>query len=119
MKIRQNGFTLIEMLIALIIVTVAFTAVIFSINQNVRTLHYLQRKTAAIWLAEDVITRSQLKLLRANSGSETMLSRHLNWRIESKSTESAAVVELRVTITDIEDQSTLLSMTAYRGATGG
>lgn len=111
---KQRGFTLIEMLIALVIVSIAFAAVIFSVNQNVRTLTYLQRKTAAIWLAEDVVTRAQLGLLRADTGTETLLKSPLNWRITQKNTQNASVVELTITVTD--DQGSLISVTAYKGS---
>lgn len=112
---KQRGFTLIEMLIALVIVSIAFAAVIFSVNQNVRTLTYLQRKTAAIWLAEDVVTRAQLGLLRADSGTETLLKNPLHWRVTSKNTQNAAVAELTITVTDDQGQGPLISVTAYKG----
>lgn len=118
-KKRESGFTLIEMLIALVIVSVAFTAVIFSVNQNVRTLLALQRKTAAIWLAEDVITRAQIGFLRADSGSDTLLTYPMRWRITSKNTQNPKVIELTVTVTDAENQSILMKQTAYKGAGRG
>lgn len=116
---KHQGFTLIEMLIALVIVSVAFAAVIFSVNQNVRNLTYLQRKTAAIWLAEDVVTRAQAGLLRADSGNDTLLTHPMQWKLITKNTENPQVVELTITVTDSQDQSTLMTLTAYKGAGRG
>lgn len=110
----QQGFTLVEMLIALLIVSISFSAIIISVNENVRTLMRLQEKVAASWVAEDVITRAQLGLLKANSGSQRLLNKEWRWRVITKSTENLYVQELQVSV-DNQQQNTVLTMTAYNG----
>jgi general secretion pathway protein I len=110
----QQGFTLIEMLIALVIVSISFSAIILAVNENVRTLSKLQETVAASWVSEDVITRAQLGLLKGNSGTQRILNKEWLWRIQVKSTENAYVQQLIVTV-DNEHQVTVLTITAYNG----
>ncbi len=110
----QRGFTLIEMLIALVIVSIAFSAIILSVNENARTLLKLEEKVAANWVAEDVITRAQLGLLKGASGTQRMLNREWRWETRLKSPGIDSVQELQVTIYN-QRQIGVLTMTGYLG----
>lgn len=110
----QRGFTLIEMLIALVIVSIAFSAIILSVNENARTLLKLEEKVAANWVAEDVITRAQLGLLKGASGTQRMLNRQWRWETRTKSSGIDSVQELQVTIYN-QRQIGVLTMTGYLG----
>ena len=51
--IRSNGFTLIEVLVALAIFAVAGAALSTAIQGNVRNANYLKDKTLANWIANN------------------------------------------------------------------
>lgn len=108
------GFTLIEMLIALVIVSISFSAVILSVNENARTLLKLQETVAANWVGEDIISRAQLGLLKANAGTEQMLNLNWRWELRVKSTENEFVQELQVTIYN-QTQQKVVTVTGYNG----
>ena len=110
----QKGFTLVEVLIALLIVSIAFGALLFSVNQSARGAVRLEEKVAATWLAEDLITRAQLGLLKAGKGSQASLNRNWQWEIRSKFTQSTSVQEIEVYIFN-QQQETVLMKTAYVG----
>lgn len=111
---NQKGFTLVEVLIALLIVSIAFSAILFSVNQNVRTELRLEEKIAATWVAEDVISRAQLGLLKANNGVQSSLNKEWGWQLRTKSTQGAYVQEIEVTILDTQKNTVLVS-TGYIG----
>lgn len=52
-KNKQSGLTLIEVLIALAIVSIALTAIIKATAENIRATSYLQKKAFAQWLAQN------------------------------------------------------------------
>lgn len=54
-KRNESGLTLIEVLIALAILSIALTAVIKSASQNIRNTLYLQDRTIATWVGTNVI----------------------------------------------------------------
>lgn len=117
MKIRrkiQCGFTLIETLIALVIVSISFSAIILSVNENARTLRKLQETVTASWVAEDVINRAQLGLLKANTSTQRMLNQNWQWELKTKSTGNDFVQEIEVTVYNPAQQKVLTS-TGYMG----
>lgn len=111
---NQSGFTLVEVLIALLIVSIAFSAILFSVNQNVRTELRLEEKIAAMWVAEDIISRAQLGLLKAKNGVQTSLNKEWSWLINTKATQNAYVQEIEVTIQDPQ-KNTISVSTGYIG----
>jgi general secretion pathway protein I len=110
----QNGFTLIEMLIALVIVSISFSAVIFAINESARTLLRLQERIAANWVAEEVLTRAQLGLLKANTGSQNILGHDWRWDLQIKSTGNDYVQALDINVYN-QAQQKVLTITGYSG----
>lgn len=110
----QKGFTLIETLIALVIVSIAFSAIILSVNENARTLRKLQETVTASWVAEDVITRAQLGLLKSNTSTQRMLNQNWKWELKTKSTGNDFVQEIEITVYNPAQQKVLTS-TGYLG----
>ncbi len=55
------GFTLIEMLIALVILAVASIAIYGRSGQAVSTLYSLEQRTLANWIAQDHLTKLRLQ----------------------------------------------------------
>ena len=53
---QQRGFTLIEVVVALAVVIIAFMAMYGSMMQSVATTTLMQEKTIATWIAFDRIT---------------------------------------------------------------
>ena len=60
---NEQGLTLIEVLIALVILSIALTAIIKSAAENIRNTLYLQNKMIATWIGTDVISNVRAKLL--------------------------------------------------------
>ncbi len=59
-RIRGGGFTLIEVLAALVIVALGMLGVIQAVAQTARNGTYLREKTLAHWIAMNVITERRL-----------------------------------------------------------
>ena len=55
------GFTLIEVLAALVIVALGMLGVIEAVTQNAKNGSYLREKTLAHWIAMNVITERRLQ----------------------------------------------------------
>lgn len=58
----SQGFTLIEVLIALVILAIAFTAVMFLMRSNIHQTNTVKSKLTANWVAMNVISSIQLGL---------------------------------------------------------
>lgn len=58
---RQTGFTLVEVLVALAIVAFGLTALFAATSQTVQASTYLREKTLAQWIALNRITEARLE----------------------------------------------------------
>ena len=60
-KARRRGFTLIEMLIALVILAVAAISIFGSSGRSIAQLYALEQRTLADWVAQDYLTQLRLQ----------------------------------------------------------
>jgi len=63
-KSKQQAFTLIEILIALVIIALATTALMVSISSSIGQVEHLRNKTEAHFVAQNVLNALQMKLLK-------------------------------------------------------
>ena len=117
-KRLSRGFTLVEVMVALIIVATSISALLVQIMGNVDNTAYLRDKTIAHWVA-----LNQLELLylenqntnklfnRERSGSETMVGREWYWTVKPKKTPNEGFLQLELSVkTDEDDDSALVTV---------
>ncbi len=116
-----RGFTLIEVLLAMVIVAVAFTAIIKVSSQNQRNIIYLEQKTIANWVALQAIKSAQADLIPVREQANTvwektrMLNREWYWQLRVKPSTIAEVSNLTVAVYDKPDGKQLITLSApYR-----
>lgn len=61
----RRGFTLIEVLVALVIVAVGMSALMGALSSSAKTVVYMQDKTFAEWVALNQIATVRLKLIQS------------------------------------------------------
>ena len=111
---QQNGFTLIEVLVALAVVVVSFVALYAVVLQMVRATSLMQNKTIASWIAFDQIT--ELRVANeypeaGNSEGDVEMARGVwLYRVEIKATESADVRQVIVRVSPENEPDTFLGL---------
>jgi general secretion pathway protein I len=68
---RSGGFTLIEVLVALVIVALGLTALLVAVNGTARTSGFLRDKTLAQWIALNRLTEVRLNLVKFGQNTDT------------------------------------------------
>ena len=66
---RSRGFTLIEVMVALLIVSVGLAALMITVSSTARTSGYLRDKTVAQWIALNRISEVRLNINTGGPGS--------------------------------------------------
>jgi general secretion pathway protein I len=68
---RERGFTLVEVLVALMVVALALAALMVAVSGAARTSGYLRDKTLAQWIALNRITEVRLNTTQFGQNTDT------------------------------------------------
>jgi len=119
----QVGLTLIEVLIALAIVSIAMTAIIKAVSQNIRSTDYLQNKTTAMWVGQQVLNETRVGLLAVPPPPDklrqttTMFNKEWYWQAEQVDTPNTKIKKIAVRVfdkkTEDDNDTPLLEMESY------
>jgi general secretion pathway protein I len=87
--VRQRGFTLLEVLIALVIVTLAVSALLGTVTSSASNVDYLRQKTVAEWVALNRLTEVRIAQQMPDKGKRTGNAEMagMRWQWEEEVTE--------------------------------
>jgi general secretion pathway protein I len=115
----KAGFTLIEVLVALAIVSIALTAVIKVSSQNIKNTFYIQEKTIALWVASDIINEIRVGLIKAPEepdlleDKKEMLSQSWSYSAGLKNTPNPHIKEVNVDVYMPKKSMKLVHLESY------
>jgi len=118
--VGSEGFTLIEVVIALAVLAISMGAVIGAITHHVNSVAYLRDRTLAHWVAMNKIAEMQLSdsfpKTSESSGSTVMADAEWRWTLTVSETPDQDVRRLDVAVGhEGEDKNPLAKMIAYLG----
>ncbi len=105
-RTRPRGFTLIEVLVALVIVAVGMSALMGALSSSARTVTYMQDKTFAEWVALNQIANVRLGLQAPGqlpptgntTGDIDFANRSWHWRQEIVVSQVPGIVRIDVKV---------------------
>lgn len=122
-KKTLSGMTLIEVLIALAIVSIAVTAVIKATSQNIRATNYLQNKTMAMWVGKLVMSEAQTGVMHLPEPGDSikksmeMLGRNWYWQAYREPTPNKHIHKIHVQVyereSEDEDSTPIVNLEGY------
>jgi general secretion pathway protein I len=123
----QPGFTLIEVLAALVIVALGMMAAIQAVTQSARNGTYLREKTLAHWIGMNVITERRLQSsppdVAESTGRVEFAGQQWQWGMKVTQTQVASLRRMDVAVrrADAPDGATPLATVSgfYGTAVGG
>jgi general secretion pathway protein I len=120
---KQKGLTLIEVLIALAVVSIALTAVIKSSAQSIRATSYLRNKTTALWVGQQVMNSAKAGLIRLSDNAQheqqsmNMLGQAWYWQLKQETTPNKRIHKIIVSVyekaADVAEQTSVLDLEGY------
>jgi len=118
---RGGGFTLLEVLVALLILAVLMGALIRSVGLEARALSAQRDGTFGLWVAANRIAEIRLAPgvapLGRSSGRALMGGRDWTWRAEVSGTEVAGIQRIRVSV--FEDEAAVDPVATLEGFDDG
>lgn len=115
---QSKGLTLIEVLIALAILSIALTAVIQATAQNIKNTLYLQNRTIATWIATDVVNNVRAGVLKLSADSnqtqkKVVLGQEWSYDLAINSTPNPHIKKIDVTVIKIPDNKQFAHLEGY------
>jgi general secretion pathway protein I len=117
-----RGFTLIEVLAALVIVALGMMGVIQAVSQTVSNGSYLRERTLAHWIAMNRLTEAriagEIPEIDESSGEVEYAGVRWRWSMDVQQTpvESLRRIDVSVRRADADEDSRLATVTGFYGA---
>ena len=119
-RVRQSrGFTLLEVMVALVIVALSLTAVAATMNQMLGSATTMQERTYASWIAQNKIAEMRLANVmpevRTTSGEIDFAKTRWVWRAVVSETGVENFRRIDVTVSNESDDYEIRTVTGFIG----
>lgn len=116
---KTQGFTLIEVLLALAVIAIALTAMLKATAQNIENTHRIKEKTISHWIAMQGVSMIQLKLVQVTPSQEstqvtTMLDQKWYWRAKVSSTPIKKMQQITISVSKNQSGPFYEELVAFR-----
>lgn len=99
---RSHGFTLLEVLVALLLLSLALVALVRLAGLDARATAQLREGTIAQWVAANVLAESRLRdgfpAVGRSNGETTMAGQRWRWTLEVEDTDEADIRRMDVDV---------------------
>ena len=113
----QIGFTLIEVMVALVIIATALAATVKVVGNATSNASYLVDTSFAQWVALNELEKIKIegKWIGAgeSSGSTKMADRNWYWQRKVKTTPDKDVNRIEMSVSNNKDDSSLVTVTGF------
>lgn len=111
-KANDVGFTLIESMVALIILGIAAVGIIRAVEAHIDQLHQLDQRAAAQWVAENALAEARLGTRAQDPTATAMLE--WTWSVQTRLTKSQDP-DLMLATVEVSPQGSNASMVTLTG----
>lgn len=120
---RIKGFTLLEIMVALVILAVGMSALVKAAGSNAANATYLKHKTFAQWVAINKVNEIRILHQWPETGTKTGREFYAEvewfWKVKTMGTQDKDIRRIEVSVQQEEerDADPLVTVTAFIGKT--
>ena len=116
---RQTGFTLIEVMVAFMVIVISLSAIIDSTSSSTWRASYLKEKTIAGWIAQNQVALYRAKKTWSSasnsSGDVSMAGQEWEWKMQVSKTDDPLLRRIDVEVYLDGDENIKASATGFIG----
>lgn len=109
----EQGFSLIEALVALAVLAIATVGLVRAVESHVDSTRGLERRAAAMWVAENRLAELQLSDPAAAQKQVELLGQQWQVDVARTRTEDAAIDKVRIQVIPAGERSPLASLDGF------
>lgn len=109
----ESGFSLIEALVALAVLAIATVGLIRAVESHVDSTRGLERRAAAMWVAENRLAELQLADPAANAATVDLLGQNWQVAVTRTGTPDPAIDKVRIAVTPAGERAPLASLDGF------
>lgn len=122
MKVKQRGFTLLEVMVALAVLALTLGAMIKAGGASARNVAMLRDQTLASWVALNKVNEALLQREWPEPGSRadtvTLGNREWYWEVRIGKTSDPELRRVEVAVREQRDTAPLVELIAFKGRSG-
>jgi general secretion pathway protein I len=109
---KNSGFTLIEVLVAVVVLGIALIAITRSLSIGIQDAQRIQDKNIAHWVALNVLARAKLGVIltpesggAVQAGQDVMLGQTWSWKMQAQNVADLPMRQITVHVFNSKQQS--------------
>jgi general secretion pathway protein I len=109
----EDGFSLIEALVALAILAIATVGLMRTVESHIDSTRGLERRTAAMWVAENKLAELEVRTPTSDAGQVEMLGEQWRVAVTRRGTDDPEIQRVRIDVYPARETTPLASLDGF------
>jgi general secretion pathway protein I len=109
----EDGFSLIEALVALAVLAIATVGLMRTVESHIDSTRGVERRTTAMWIAENRLAELEAKAPAANGEMVEMLGQQWRVAVARTTTDDPEIERVRIQVFPAQERSPLASLDGF------
>lgn len=110
---NDDGFSLIEALVALAILAIATVGLMRTVESHIDSTRGVERRTAAMWVAENKLAELEVRTPAADAGQVEMLGEQWRVAVTRRGTDDPEIQRVRIDVYPAQETTPLASLDGF------